>query len=92
MINQPATKMGSQLIINNPKTNFAPTPPALPNSTNGPIIMGTSQMMVPNAEVIADEVHYEDQDRIFPNDDFGSQMMYEYVGDGRDNIAFDEDS
>ncbi|KAK6620930.1 hypothetical protein RUM43_011229 [Polyplax serrata] len=94
MINQPATKMGSQLIINNPKTNFSPTPTAFTNtsSTPHPIIMGTSQMMVPRNDTIVNEGNFEEQDRIFSSDDFGSQMMYEYVGDGRDNIAFDDDT
>lgn len=86
--------MGSQLIINNPKTNFSPTPTAFTNtsSTPHPIIMGTSQMMVPRNDTIVNEGNFEEQDRIFSSDDFGSQMMYEYVGDGRDNIAFDDDT
>jgi len=59
LLNQPATQMGSQLIINAPK--------------NQPIIMG-SQMLTARE----------------PREDFGSQIMYEYVQDGTDNMAFDD--
>ena len=97
MINQPATKMGSQLIINDPKSNFSPPTPPPPttfsNSSSGPVIMGSSQMLASTNDIHAtDGHHYDDQDRIFTSDEFGSQMMYEYIGDGRDNMAFDDDS
>lgn len=82
--------MGSQLIINNPKTNYTPTPQPFSSSSGGAIIMGSSQMLVPSNS--GNEGNYEDRDAIFPNEDFGSQVMYEYVGDGRDNAAFDDDT
>lgn len=82
--------MGSQLIINNPKTNYTPSQSNYSGTNNGPIIMGSSQMLVPNNHAIINDGDYEEQNRIFPNEDLGSQVMYEYVGDGADNMGYDD--
>lgn len=83
--------MGSQLIINNPKTSYAGSQSGYGGiGTNGPIIMGSSQMLIPNNTTIINDGDYEEQNRMFIGDDVGSQVMYEYVRDGADNLGYEE--